>query len=79
LLRFGDAPTVDTSPSVLRALHVVERPVGPDDIAATDGHLARAYGAGERTLVLIRPDGYIALISYAGDASAVTDHLAAIC
>jgi 2-polyprenyl-6-methoxyphenol hydroxylase-like FAD-dependent oxidoreductase len=79
LLRFGDAPTVDTSPSVLRTLHVVERPVGPDDIAATDGHLARAYGAGERTLVLIRPDGYIALISDAGDASAVTDYLAAIC
>jgi 2-polyprenyl-6-methoxyphenol hydroxylase-like FAD-dependent oxidoreductase len=79
LLRFGDAPTVDTSPSVLRTLHVVEHPVGPDDIADTDGHLTEAYGAGERTLVLIRPDGYIALISDAGDASAVTDYLAAIC
>ena len=50
----------------------------PDDIADTDGYLARAYGATERTLVLIRPDGYIGLISDAGDVSAVSDYLAAI-
>ena len=34
----------------------------PDDIADTDGYLARAYGTTDRTLVLIRPDGYIGLI-----------------
>jgi hypothetical protein len=30
------------------------------------------------TLVLIRPDGYIGLISDAGDAAALADYLAAI-
>jgi hypothetical protein len=37
-----------------------------------------AYGAGASTLVLIRPDGYVALISDAGDVSAVAEHLDAI-
>jgi 2-polyprenyl-6-methoxyphenol hydroxylase-like FAD-dependent oxidoreductase len=78
LLSFGAAPAVEPSPFELRTLHVVERPTGPDDIADTEGHLARAYGATERTLVLIRPDGYVGLISDAGDVSAVSDHLAAI-
>ncbi|WP_405061150.1 FAD-dependent oxidoreductase [Kribbella sp. NBC_01505] len=32
------------------------------------------YGAGDRTLVLIRPDGYIAAISDAGDLDAVLRH-----
>ncbi|WP_328615349.1 FAD-dependent oxidoreductase [Amycolatopsis sp. NBC_00355] len=59
----------------LRTLRVVEEPTGPDDLADTEGHLAEAYG---HALVLIRPDGYIALISDAGDASAVPDYLAAI-
>jgi hypothetical protein len=36
------------------------------------------YGAADRTLVLIRPDGYLALISDAGDVSAVADYIAAI-
>jgi hypothetical protein len=63
---------------LVRTLHVVELPAGPDDIADTAGHLAGAYGATDRTLVLIRPDGYVALISDAGDVSAVSDFLAAI-
>jgi hypothetical protein len=41
------------------------------EIIDTAGHLATAYAATDRTLVLIRPDGYIGLISDAGDASAV--------
>ncbi len=57
---------------------VVTQPIGPGDIADTEGHLASTYGATDRTLVLIRPDGYIALISDAGDVSAVSDYLAAI-
>ncbi|XXX69060.1 FAD-dependent oxidoreductase [Sorangium sp. So ce128] len=77
LLCFGPAPAIGASASDLRTLHVVGQPTGPDDIADTAGHLAHAYGATERTLVLIRPDGYVALISDAGDASAVSDHLAA--
>jgi hypothetical protein len=35
-------------------------------------------GATDRTLVLIRPDGYVALISDAGDVSAVAGYLAAL-
>jgi hypothetical protein len=78
LLSFGATPAVDALPSDLRTLYVVGQPVGPDDIADTEGHLATAYGASDRTLVLTRPDGYVALISDAGDVSAVSDYLAAI-
>jgi 2-polyprenyl-6-methoxyphenol hydroxylase-like FAD-dependent oxidoreductase len=77
LLSFGAAPAVEASPFGLRTLHVVTQPTGPDDIADTEGHLASAYGASDRTLALIRPDGYIALISDASDVSAVSDYLAA--
>jgi 2-polyprenyl-6-methoxyphenol hydroxylase-like FAD-dependent oxidoreductase len=78
LLNFGAAPAVDASPFDLRTIHVVVQPTGPDDIADAGGQLAGAYGAGERTLVLIRPDGYVGLISDTGDVSAVADYLAAI-
>ena len=78
LLNFGATPAAGAFPSGLRTLHVVGQPAGPGDIADTDGHLASAYGAADRTLVLIRPDGYIGLISDAGDVSAVSDYLAAI-
>jgi 2-polyprenyl-6-methoxyphenol hydroxylase-like FAD-dependent oxidoreductase len=78
LLNFGATPAAGAFPSGLRTFHVVGQPAGPGDIADTDGYLASAYGAAGRTLVLIRPDGYIALISDAGDVSAVSDYLAAI-
>lgn len=78
LLNFGAAPALEDSPFELRTLHVVERPVASNDIADTAGYLASAYYATENTLVLIRPDGYIGLISDAGDASAISDYLSAI-
>jgi 2-polyprenyl-6-methoxyphenol hydroxylase-like FAD-dependent oxidoreductase len=78
LLNFGATPAVEAPPSDLRTLHIVGQPAGPDDIADTEGHLASAYGAADRTLVLIRPDGYIGLISDAGDVSAVSGYLAVI-
>jgi 2-polyprenyl-6-methoxyphenol hydroxylase-like FAD-dependent oxidoreductase len=78
LLNFGAKTAVEASLSDLRTLHVVGQPTGPDDIADSEGHLASAYGASARTLVLIRPDGYVALISDAGGVSAVSDYLAAI-
>ena len=79
LLSFGATPgAIKASPFGLRTLHVVRQPAGPDDIADRDGYLTSAYGATDRTLVLIRPDGYIGLISDAGDAPAVSDYLAAI-
>jgi 2-polyprenyl-6-methoxyphenol hydroxylase-like FAD-dependent oxidoreductase len=74
LLNFGPTGRIED----LRTLHVVDNPTGPDEIADTKGHLAAAYGATDRTLALIRPDGYLALISDAGDTAAVADHLAAI-
>jgi 2-polyprenyl-6-methoxyphenol hydroxylase-like FAD-dependent oxidoreductase len=58
-------------------LRVVDRPTGPGEIADTQGRLATVYGAGDRTVVLIRPDGHVGLISDAGDVSAVSDYLAA--
>lgn len=78
LLSFGATPAVEASACDLRTLQVVDQPIGPDEIADTEGHLASAYGAVDRTLVLIRPDGYIALISDAGDGSVVSDYLAEI-
>jgi 2-polyprenyl-6-methoxyphenol hydroxylase-like FAD-dependent oxidoreductase len=77
LLSFGATAAVEASPSGLRTLHVVGQPAGPGDIADSEGHLADAYGAADRTLVLIRPDGYVALITDAGDVSAVSHSLAA--
>jgi 2-polyprenyl-6-methoxyphenol hydroxylase-like FAD-dependent oxidoreductase len=78
VLVFGDNIAVDASPFDLRTLHVVGQPAGLDEIADSEGHLARAYGATNSTLVLIRPDGYIALISDVGDVLAVLDYLAEI-
>jgi FAD binding domain len=78
LINFGDTPAAGALPPGLRTLHVTGQPAGPGDIADTGGHLAKAYGANGRTLVLIRPDGYIGLISDTGDTSAVSDYLTAI-
>lgn len=75
LLNFGATPVAGATSSQLRILDVVGQPARPDDICDTDGHLTNAYSATDRTLVLIRPDGYIALISDAGDLSAVSDRL----
>ncbi len=72
LLSFGAVPDLGSSPWNVRILRV------PSDIVYTGGHLAAAYGAKEGTLVLIRPDGYIGLISDRGDISAVSDYLEAI-
>ncbi len=78
LLRFGTAPMFEAAPSELKVLHVVPQPSGPAELADTGGHLTDAYGAKDGTLVLIRPDGYVGLISDTGDVSAVSAYLAAI-
>jgi hypothetical protein len=51
---------------------------GPHHWCRPDRTDASAYGAGDRTLVLIRPDGYIGVISDAGDVATVTSYLAAL-
>jgi 2-polyprenyl-6-methoxyphenol hydroxylase-like FAD-dependent oxidoreductase/catechol 2,3-dioxygenase-like lactoylglutathione lyase family enzyme len=70
LLSFGPEPASIATRPGLRTLRVVPRPTGPDELADAEGHLAAAYAAGDRTLVLIRPDGYLGLISDAGAESA---------
>jgi 2-polyprenyl-6-methoxyphenol hydroxylase-like FAD-dependent oxidoreductase len=75
LLDFGTATSGAVPLPKVRILHVVTQMAGPDDIIDAAGHLKRAYHATDRTQVLIRPDGYIALISDAGDTSAVSDYL----
>ena len=78
LLSYGPKPRLEPSPFDVRTLYVVENPVASDEIADPEGQLTRLYGATARTLILIRPDGYVALISDAGDLSEVRDYLAAI-
>jgi hypothetical protein len=78
LLSFGATAPLESAPSGLRTLRVVTQPDGPGELADTNGSLASAYGAGDKTLVLIRPDGYIGLISDAGDVSAVSGYLATV-
>lgn len=78
LLNFGLTGAVETFPSEGRTFHVVGQPTGPDDIVDGEGHLASAYGVTNRALVLIRPDGYIGLISDAGNFTAVREYFAAI-
>ncbi|WP_375486113.1 FAD-dependent monooxygenase [uncultured Jatrophihabitans sp.] len=56
-------------------LHVVDEPTKPNEVEDVAGHLRDAYRATPHTLVLVRPDGYIAVISDAGDASAITGYL----
>lgn len=78
LLNFGPRldTALDTTPFQLRVFNVVEKPVHSDEIAEPDGQLTRQFGATDRTLLLIRPDGYVAVISDAGEVSAISDYFA---
>ncbi|WP_162940166.1 FAD-dependent monooxygenase [Gryllotalpicola protaetiae] len=78
LIAFGAAPELAATPAGLRMLRVVAEPNGPGELADTAGNLAAAYGPTDRTLVLIRPDGYIGLISDAGDAASASAYLTGI-
>jgi 2-polyprenyl-6-methoxyphenol hydroxylase-like FAD-dependent oxidoreductase len=80
LLAFGpDAPTFPGAPWLdLQAFRIVATATGPNDLVDCAGHLAAAYLARPGTLVLIRPDGYVGLISDSGDAAAVADYLKAM-
>lgn len=76
LLAFGDTPARVPTDLEVRTLHVVDTPAAKNEVADTHGHLAHTYGAGDHTLVLIRPDGYIGLICDAGTSAIVTGYLA---
>ena len=78
LLCFGAKAAPAAARFAIGTLHVVSNPINSGEVADPRGHLARAYGATDRTLVLIRPDGYVGVISDAGDVAVVSDYLAAL-
>lgn len=78
LLNFGPAVAVEAFPFTVTILNVVQQPRARNDVADSAGHLAKAFLAKDGTLVLIRPDGYIGLISDAGTISSVPDYFTLI-
>lgn len=80
LLNFGPRPiaAIKTGAFELRSFNVVEHPRQSDEVADREGRLRALYGAGDQTLVLIRPDGYVALISDVGDWAAVAEYFSAL-
>ncbi len=66
VLNFATTDAARVLPADVNVLHVVEQPTSPHQLADDGSQLANAYGATSRTLVLIRPDGCIAMISDAG-------------
>ncbi len=75
LVNFGATAPPEALPADVNVLKVRQQLEAPEDLLDSEGHLSRAYGATARSLVLIRPDGYIALISDTGDVSDVSDYL----
>ena len=78
LLNFGPAFVPEPAEFDLKIITVAENLGGADTVVDTEGNLARAYAATARTLVLIRPDGYIGLISDAGQTHLVAHYLRSI-
>ena len=76
LLAFGDLPPIDHAGVDLQTLQVVDAARQPGQLADTHGHLRTGYGAKDHTLALIRPDGYLAVISDAGDINDIQTVLA---
>ena len=76
LLSFGATPAVDALP--ISGLFTSSDSRSAPTTSPTPKAISPPPTAGDRTLVLTRPDGYVALISDAGDVSAVSDYLAAI-
>jgi hypothetical protein len=87
LLSFGNAPTIAADASQIRTFSVVAageaaklatNRLDVADVVDSEGTLARTYDATDNTLVLIRPDGYIGVISDSGETAAVSDYLDAM-
>ena len=76
LLAFGDLPPIDHAGVGLQTLQVVDAAHQPGQLADPHGYLRTAYGAKDHTLALIRPDGYLAVISDAGDTNDIQTVLA---
>ncbi|MGW3562438.1 FAD-dependent oxidoreductase [Streptomyces sp. NPDC000941] len=68
------------APVPLRAYRVTDDPTatGPDTVIDTDGQAHRSYDMREDGLVLIRPDGYIAMRTAARQGDAALRHATAL-
>ena len=66
LLCFGKRPPDPELPPGTEVVEVVPYPSAPGQVADSRNHLADAYAATADTLVLIRPDGYVATVADAG-------------
>ena len=57
-------------------VRVVARRRTEDCLADADDVVGRAYGFGAEGMALIRPDGYLGLVSDSADAGVLRDYLA---
>jgi hypothetical protein len=73
LLSFGAAPEVDLGPDV-HAYTVVQpgAVAGERTVVDRDGHVRAAYDVADGTFVLVRPDGYVGVVT--GDVAGVTEY-----
>jgi 2-polyprenyl-6-methoxyphenol hydroxylase-like FAD-dependent oxidoreductase len=53
-------------------------PAGEHALVDVDGHVRTGYGANDDTLVLIRPDGYLGLVTNSGSIERVTEYWTAL-
>ncbi|HLX43523.1 MAG TPA: FAD-dependent oxidoreductase [Bryobacteraceae bacterium] len=82
LLTFGNSPTDPTEPEVangsLVSAYTVAQPgeaIGDSAIVDVAGHGRRAYDVGTGVQILVRPDGYIGLITQERSGRAVDGYL----
>jgi 2-polyprenyl-6-methoxyphenol hydroxylase-like FAD-dependent oxidoreductase len=72
VLNFGrgrvSVPPVPWLP--VKVLNVVDEIGGPEDVVDAGGHLTAAYGPSAGTVMLIRPDGYLGVVSDRGEVVA---------
>ena len=78
MLNFGPKATLKPSSFAATTLNIVEEASASGEVADDEGHLRRSYEVGDRSLVLIRPDGYIGMVSDAGLSSSVDEYLTAL-
>jgi hypothetical protein len=57
-------------------IHVVRDGASGDDVVDADDVLARAYGWGHEGFALVRPDGYLGLVSDSADVGVLRDYRA---
>jgi len=64
LLAFGGSAVVDGGATLhVHAIALPGEPSARCDVFDVDGHAGRPYGAGAGTMVLVRPDGYVGVVT----------------